>query len=152
MIRLDDLSPEEVEMFNVYKRLIPLLTKQGYTNPKTISKMLEIFHKHKLSKGRVYFNPKSLKRREYALIRPLETAQELFSNPKAEFKFVKSSNLLTVSFLNIKKILEIEFTSGWRYRFYRVAKRTFTNLINAPSKGKYFHRNIRDRYSYRRVA
>ena len=152
-IRIDDLSPYEIQMFNVYKRLVPLLTKQGYNNPETIAQVYELYHKHGIDKGRIYYNIKSLGRKEYALIRPVLPEKEILSNPESLFAFVKSSNLQSVTYLQKLKILEIEFLGGSRYRYYKVDKRVYNNILKAPSHGKYFWRRIRRRpYKYRRIA
>ncbi len=62
---------------------------------------------------------------------------------------VKSSNLVAVSYAN--STLHIRFHSGRLYVFFNVPKSVFNGLMSAPSKGKYFHANIRDRYAYQRI-
>lgn len=62
---------------------------------------------------------------------------------------VKSSNLVAVSFAN--NTLHIRFHSGRLYVFFNVPQAVFEGLMSAPSKGKYFHSHIRDRYSYQRI-
>ncbi len=65
---------------------------------------------------------------------------------------VYSSNLASVGYEASTSTLEIEFHSGSVYQYYGVPERVFQELVDAPSKGKYFHRNIRNRYSYTQVA
>ncbi len=64
---------------------------------------------------------------------------------------VSSSNLASVGYEVSTSILEIEFHGGSVYQYYNVPERVYYELLGAVSKGKYFHRHIRDRYSYRRV-
>lgn len=42
--------------------------------------------------------------------------------------------------------LDIDFTSGDRYRYYAVPPSVHRGLIAAPSAGRYFSAHIRDRY------
>lgn len=60
-----------------------------------------------------------------------------------------------VSFSDIKSIgyenntLEIEFHSGGIYQYFDVPQEVYIELMNAESHGKYFHRNIKDKYQYK---
>jgi hypothetical protein len=65
---------------------------------------------------------------------------------------VQSSNLAAVDYDEWTSTLVIAFHSGSVYEFYRVPRSEFVGLLNASSNGKYFHANIKGRYSYRRVA
>ena len=47
--------------------------------------------------------------------------------------------------------LYIKFNSGATYIFYNVPHYLFEGLLGAPSKGKYFHSNIKDRYRFSRI-
>ncbi|MEU9973651.1 KTSC domain-containing protein [Streptomyces sp. NPDC051014] len=49
-------------------------------------------------------------------------------------------------------ILEVGFHSGTVYQYYGVPQSVYTAFVNAPSKGRYHARFIRDRYRFRRVA
>jgi hypothetical protein len=62
---------------------------------------------------------------------------------------VVSSNLQSVGFES--NILEIEFKSGGIYQYLNVPAEIYQKLINAPSKGKYFHSNIKGRYEFIRI-
>ena len=64
---------------------------------------------------------------------------------------VQSSNLRSVGYDPITKILEIEFHSGGIYQYTNVSESIHSALINAPSKGKYFARYIKDRFSTRKI-
>lgn len=64
-------------------------------------------------------------------------------------KKVVSSDLASVGYEN--GILEIEFKSGGIYRYMNVPEYVYNGLMNADSKGKYFHANIRDVYITRKI-
>ncbi len=64
---------------------------------------------------------------------------------------VVSSNLRSVGYNLGSQVLEIEFHSGSIYQYSRVPERVYTELMMAPSKGKYHHRYIRERYAYRQI-
>jgi len=49
-------------------------------------------------------------------------------------------------------ILDIDFQTGHTYRYYGVPVKVFNELANAPSRGRYFMDNIRDRYNYEKIA
>ena len=42
--------------------------------------------------------------------------------------------------------LVIDFDHGASYRYYGVPRSVYNGLLRAPSKGKYFNANIRNRY------
>ncbi|MDB6112855.1 MAG: hypothetical protein JWR69_4605 [Pedosphaera sp.] len=63
---------------------------------------------------------------------------------------VRSSNLRAVGYDG--ELLVIEFHGGRVYEYYGVPSATHSGLMRASSHGTYFHRYIRDRYAYRRVA
>jgi len=46
--------------------------------------------------------------------------------------------------------LIIKFNSGGTYS-YKGAAKEFQNLINASSKGKYFHTRIKNNYEYEKI-
>jgi hypothetical protein len=65
---------------------------------------------------------------------------------------VQSSNLRSVGYDELQKILEIEFNSGGIYQYSNVPREIYSNLINASSKGKFFAHSIKDRFPTRRIA
>ena len=78
--------------------------------------------------------------------------RELLAFPQALFKFVDSSNLLTVSYYEKKQQLEIEFRSGGLYRYYHVPRFIYDELISAYSHGQYFWKWVRmGPFRYRRL-
>jgi len=66
---------------------------------------------------------------------------------------VESSNLEGVGYDEEEEILYISFrpkrnTPRTLYRYFNVPGQIFSDLLNAESKGKYFHRNIREVFPY----
>ncbi len=64
---------------------------------------------------------------------------------------VSSSDLRSIGYDAETQVLEIEFHSGGIYQYSRVPESTWQRLLGAPSKGRYFHASIKDRYPYRRI-
>jgi hypothetical protein len=56
---------------------------------------------------------------------------------------VSSSNLASVGYDGIARILEIQFRNGRIYQYFDVPESIYTDLLVAPSKGTYFHFNIK---------
>lgn len=65
-------------------------------------------------------------------------------------KFVQSSDLRSVGYEG--GTLEIEFHSGGLYQFYGISEIEYKNLLNASSLGQYFHYNIKNKYTYRKIS
>ncbi len=63
-------------------------------------------------------------------------------------QILKSSNLKSVGYDQSSNILEIEFLSGGIYQYFKVPSQIYLALINATSKGSYFHKNIKEQYKY----
>lgn len=59
---------------------------------------------------------------------------------------VSSSDLSAVGYDSASKTLTIEFNSGGLYEYYGVPQGIYEGLMSASSKGKFFHRFIRDSY------
>jgi hypothetical protein len=64
---------------------------------------------------------------------------------------VQSSNIRSVGYESTTHTFEIEFHSGGIYKYFDVPESVHVGLLNAASKGSYFHDQIKDRYRYRRV-
>jgi KTSC domain-containing protein len=47
--------------------------------------------------------------------------------------------------------LEVTFTTGRRYLYFRVPPRVVEEFRAAPSKGRFFNARIRDHYDYREL-
>ncbi len=66
-------------------------------------------------------------------------------------KPVTSSNLASIGYDAQEKTLEIEFVYGGTYQYPDVPPRIYTELLNAPSVGAYFHQHIRKQYPAKKV-
>lgn len=55
---------------------------------------------------------------------------------------VESSNIMAVGYDEGEQALVVEFRGGSRYRYGRVPKAVFEELMAAPSKGSFMHRRI----------
>ena len=66
-------------------------------------------------------------------------------------QLVSSSNIHSVGYEAESQTLEIEFHSGGIYRYANVPEKLYRGLMQASSKGSYFHRNIRERYPTTRI-
>jgi hypothetical protein len=65
---------------------------------------------------------------------------------------VRSSNLYSVGYDQLSQTLEIEFWNGAVYQYVPVPVSVYNGLMSATSKGRYFARAIRVRYSCALVA
>lgn len=61
---------------------------------------------------------------------------------------VSSSNISAVGYDADDQTLEIEFTNGGVYQYANVPGGEYDGFIASDSKGKYFHANIKNRYSF----
>ena len=64
---------------------------------------------------------------------------------------VSSSNISAIGYDSDSEVLEVEFTSGAVYSYSGVPRGEYEGFINADSKGKYFHANIKGSYPYVRL-
>lgn len=64
---------------------------------------------------------------------------------------IESSNIQSVGYDLDKHILEVEFLSGAVYNYFKVPNKTYKEFMNAKSKGKYFYKNIRESFKYKKV-
>lgn len=64
---------------------------------------------------------------------------------------VSSSNLASVGYDSTTRTLRVEFKSGAVYEYSDVPEAAYQGLMDASSKGSYFHQNIKDRYSYSKI-
>lgn len=63
---------------------------------------------------------------------------------------VSSTNVVSVGYDKKTRVLEIEFKKSRVYQYTAVHANTARALLNAPSKGKFVWRRIRDKYSFTR--
>jgi hypothetical protein len=64
---------------------------------------------------------------------------------------VESTTLATVAYDEAQELLQLEFCSRAVYLYFGVPSAVYEALLGAPSKGRYFNRTIRGRYSYRHI-
>ncbi len=66
---------------------------------------------------------------------------------------VSSSNLASVGYDPLTTTLEVEFLNGRIYQYSGIPMEVYVGLMNAPSKGSFFHHHVRQAgYPYTRVA
>lgn len=64
---------------------------------------------------------------------------------------VTSSNIAAVGYDASDRTLDVEFHNGSIYQYTAVPASVYRGLLDAPSKGSYFHAHIRTTYRYRRL-
>ena len=64
---------------------------------------------------------------------------------------VKSSNIEAVGFNELKMLLRVEFKSGGTYEYKNVPRKVWMDFIKSKSLGKFFYKNIRDKYKTTKV-
>ncbi len=64
---------------------------------------------------------------------------------------VTSSNIFAVGYDASDGTLEVEFHDGSIYQYSAVPSSVYRGLLDATSKGSYFHAHIRTTYPYRRL-
>jgi KTSC domain len=65
---------------------------------------------------------------------------------------VSQSDRATVGFDADNAILEVEFSGGELYEYYRVPRQVFDGLMSSSSPGHYVATNVKDVYQYRRLT
>lgn len=76
----------------------------------------------------------------------MESSQNLLTKGK------KSSRILKMSYIKSKRLLTITFNSGATYEYYDVPTEVIDGITQVDSLGKYFDKNIKGIYNYRRVV
>jgi hypothetical protein len=64
---------------------------------------------------------------------------------------VTSSNIRAIGYDSDSEILELEFNDGSVYQYSGVPATEYEGMMNADSKGKYLHANIKNRYPYTKL-
>ena len=62
-----------------------------------------------------------------------------------------STSIASAMYVAPRRTLEIRFRERSTYRYFDVPPSTYTGLLDAASKGRFFHRTIRGRFEYERV-
>jgi hypothetical protein len=83
----------------------------------------------------------------------VQEAREIMLQDSAAKRIkVEQNYLRSVGYDSSNQVLEIEFRRGEVYQYINVPAAVYTDLINAPSRGKYFNANIKEAYSYRKLT
>jgi hypothetical protein len=83
----------------------------------------------------------------------VKEAREIMLQNSADKRIVVESNYLrSVGYDSSSQVLEIEFQRGEVYQYIDVPPAVYTDLMNAPSHGKYFNANIKEVYPYRKLS
>ena len=61
---------------------------------------------------------------------------------------VSSSNIAAIGYDEDIQVLELEFTNGSVYQYSSVPPAEHDGIMNADSKGKYLHANIKKLYPF----
>lgn len=64
---------------------------------------------------------------------------------------VDSASIEAVGFESSSSTLEVLFRDGRVYQYFDVPERVYDELLQSPSVGQYFHREIRGVYRFARV-
>lgn len=64
---------------------------------------------------------------------------------------VSSSNISAIGYDPDNEVLEVEFTNGAVYSYSGVPLGEYEGIMNADSKGKYLHANIKGIYPYMKL-
>jgi hypothetical protein len=67
-------------------------------------------------------------------------------------EYVDSEMIRSIGFDSSTSTLEVEFNSGAVWQYFDFPEPNWYGFRNAESKGKYFNREIRNRYSESRVG
>jgi len=65
---------------------------------------------------------------------------------------IRSTNLASVGYDSISRVLEIAFHSGGVYQYSNVPESIYQGLLSASSKGTYFNSHIKDRYTCHQIS
>ncbi len=83
----------------------------------------------------------------------VKEAREIMLQDSAATRIAVESNYLrSVGYDSSNQILEIEFQKGEVYQYIDVPPEVYTELMNAPSHGRYFNANIKEVYAYRKLS
>ena len=68
-----------------------------------------------------------------------------------ERKRLNASNIRSAGYDARNRVLEIEFASGSIVQYSGVSEEVHRRLMNAPSPGSFFHDNIEENFSAKRI-
>jgi hypothetical protein len=77
---------------------------------------------------------------------PVKTSDDTSIVSRMKRVAVESKALAAVGYSKRLRALEIEFRNGAIYRYLDVPRSVHKGLMNAPSKARFYHKNVRGRY------
>lgn len=60
---------------------------------------------------------------------------------------VKSSNINAIGYDGLRKVLVVQFLDGGIYKYENVSNYIYEDFMKIESKGRYFHQNIKGKFS-----
>ena len=66
------------------------------------------------------------------------------------FKQVDSSMIQSVAYDTFEQSLYVKFNNGKIYEYFSVPERVYIDLLNAESKGRFFHQVVQNVYDCKR--
>ena len=70
----------------------------------------------------------------------------------ARYPFMPSSVIRSIDYENAHSRLTVTFTTGRVYQYYMVPAAVASAFKNAVSKGTFFNKRIRDKYTCREIS
>ena len=64
---------------------------------------------------------------------------------------VTSSDVRAIGYDADRETLEVEFNTGSVYQYTGVSPGEYEGFLHSDSKGRYFHANIKNRYSFMKM-
>jgi hypothetical protein len=64
---------------------------------------------------------------------------------------VESQAIEALEYAPVERVLFVRFADGDWYAYLDVAPETYAAFTSAPSKGRFFQAEVRDRYAYRKI-
>ncbi len=61
---------------------------------------------------------------------------------------VSSRSIAAIGYDDDAEVLEVEFVTGHAYRYRGVSQDVFEDFRQAPSKGAFFNKHIKDAYAF----
>ena len=65
---------------------------------------------------------------------------------------VVSSNIKAIGYDADSEELHFKFMNGTEYAYYGAPKEVYDEMMQAPSKGKFFYSEIKDKFVYRKIG
>lgn len=75
-----------------------------------------------------------------------------FETAKIEMVDINSSYCKKIGYSSKERILQVEFNGGEVYQYFKVPIFLYEKLCKSESKGKFFIKNIKENYNYKRIV